>query len=253
MRYRKVYSKVSFLAVWAILLLSTASMVFLVSSTGYDGFDCFIKPETQSIPATDSPQETRTMPAADSIQENQSIVSSTGSIQETRSTPDIIMIPTFTVLPQEVVVNVSDTFSVFVFAENVTDMYGWQIRLCFDPKIVECINVSVPEQNVFSDGYPVSQALIDYNSTEFTKKPLQSINNDEGYVLAGDCLLGDNQTTFYGSGFLCKITFKAISSGSSQLVLALSDIQSTVTYCIDSRLGLTTPSVSNSKVAVLPE
>jgi hypothetical protein len=184
-------------------------------------------------------------------------VPTTGSTVTTQpasgtATSDATNETTFMVLPQEVVVNVNDTFFVSVFAENVQNMYGWQIKLCFDPTIVECVNVSVPAQQVFSDKYPVSQALIDYNSTEFTKRPLQSIKNDEGYVLAGDCLLGQNQTMFNGSGFLCQVTFKAVSSGSSNLTLSTSNVQSPQTFYVDQRIDQTIPALSNSTVTVLP-
>jgi len=132
-------------------------------------------------------------------------------------------------------------------------MYGWQVILFFDPTIVECLNVSVPGQQVFSDRYPVSQALIDFNSTEFTKRPLQSIQNGEGSVLAGDCLLGQNQTTFYGSGFLCQATFKALSSGSSNLALSTADVQPSRTYYLDEGIDLIIPSLSNGSITVLPK
>lgn len=179
-------------------------------------------------------------------------------VSATQSTPDIA-IPeatnetTFIVLPQEVGVNVGDTFFVSVFAENFRNMYGWQVILFFDPTIVECLNVSVPPQQVFSDRYPVSQALIDFNSTEFTRRPLQSIQNDEGFVLAGDSLLGRNQTTFYGSGFLCQATFKALSSGSSNLVFSKADVQPFWTSYLDEGLNDIIPSFSNSTITVLPK
>jgi hypothetical protein len=227
-------------------------MDFIVSSTGYDGLNCFPKPETRSTQVTDSIQEAQSpVSSTDSVQETQPIVPSTGLTQETQTTSDISVKTTFLVFPQDMVINVSDTFSILIFAENVTDMYSWQIALHFNPKIVECINVSVPEHNVFSNEYPVSQALIDYNSTEFTKKPLQSIKNNEGSVLAGDCLLGSDQATFFGSGFLCQVTFKAISAGVSDLTLYISSTDGLSTFYIHTGLKTTIPSVSNSKVTVL--
>lgn len=242
-------------AICAALLLSTASIVFFVSSTCYEGLDYSVKSETQPTPVADSIPETeiQSIPTNTSTQEDQSITSQTNSTQETEPAPDAIAETAFYVIPQGTIVNVNNTFSVLIFAANVTDLYGWQIRLSFDPKVVECVNVSLPEQNVFSFGYPVSQALVDYNSTEFTKRPLQYIDNKQGYVLAGDCLIGSNQTTFYGSGFLCKITFKAISSGYSKLTLIISDTNGLQTFCIHPGCKFTTHSVFSGEVTVYPE
>jgi hypothetical protein len=60
---------------------------------------------------------------------------------------------------------------------------------------------------------------MDYNSTEFRNPLLLEIENDEGRVLIGNSLLGTDQPNFNGSGGLCQIEFKAISSGSSNLTL----------------------------------
>ena len=230
--YCRTFSTVASFTVCVLLLLGVTLTGLFVSATG-------LTPTTQPTPTIGS-------------------VPITGAIQATDSTSDMAMPnaaneTTFIVLPQEVSVNVGDTFFVSVFAENVRNMYGWQVKLFFDPTIVECLNVSVPDQQVFSDRYPVSQALIDFNSTEFTKRPLQSIQNGEGFVLAGDCLLGQNQTTFYGSGVLCQATFKALSSGSSNLALSTADVQPSETYYVDEGIDPIIPSLSNSSVTVLPE
>jgi hypothetical protein len=161
----------------------------------------------------------------------------------------------FRVVPQKTIVNVSETFVVFVFAENVSDMYAWQVFLGFDSKIMECINVSLPEKHVFSSRDTVTHALMEYNSTEFNKRPLQSVKNNEGYVLAGDCLWV-NETTINGSGFLCQFTFRAISAGSSNLMLSEPDALFE-TYYLDSASLLVpgtrhiTPSLSDGQVTVI--
>jgi len=249
--YRGTFSKVAYLTVCIFLLLGITLIGLFVSATGST-------PTTQPTPTISSVPVTDVTPATDSTPVTQS-TRTTSPVSTTQSTPDMAMPNatnettngTFIVLPQEVSVNVGDTFFVSVFAENVRNMYGWQVILFFDPTIVECLNVSVPGQQVFSDRYPVSQALIDFNSTEFTKRPLQSVQNGEGFVLTGDCLLGRNQTTFYGSGFLCQVTFKALSSGSSNLALSTADVQPFRTYYLDEGLDLIIPSLSNSSITVL--
>ncbi len=126
----------------------------------------------------------------------------------------------FLMSPEEVFVGINDTFTIQVGIENATDMFGWQVYLHFEPEILECTNVFLPFDHVFSYGITVGGALVEYNSTEFTN-PLYRINNDEGRMLAGNCLLGANQSTFNGSGILCQIEFKAISTGSSIIQLCL--------------------------------
>jgi hypothetical protein len=243
-------SRIACLAVFVFLLLGVALIGLFVSATGSIP-TTQTTPPMSSLPMTGVTQVINSTPATQSTR-------TTGSVSTTQSTSDMVLPnaaneTTFMVLPQEVSVIVGDTFSVSVFAENVTNMYAWQVNFTFDSTIVECLNVSVPNQQVFSGKYPVSQALIDFNSTEFTERPLQSIQNDKGYVLAGDCLLGQNQPTFYGSGFLCQVTFKALVSGSSTLALSLGNDLLLGTYYLDEELNLTTPSLSNSTVTVLPK
>lgn len=251
MCYREAGSRVAYLAICIFLSLGITLAGLSVLATGP-------RLATRSKITTDSILTTGSVPMAQSMPTTQSTPTTGPTSAPAPDSPSIsvletILEPTFVMLPQEVVANSGDIFFVSVFAENVTNMYGWQIRLHFDPTIMECINVSIPAQNVFSEKYPVSQALVDYNDTEFTRRPLQSIENNEGYVVAGDCLLGQNQTTFYGSGLLCQVTFSAVSSGSSNLTLSTSDIQSGQTYFFDDTIELTTPSVSNSAVIVLPK
>ena len=152
---------------------------------------------------------------------------------------------TFTVLPQEVATKISDVFIIEVGVANATEMYSWQVCLFFDNTILECINVSLPHDYVFSYTYTVSDALMDYNSTEFKNPLLHKIKNNEGEVLIGACLLGKNQTNFNGSGGLCQIKFKAISLGSSSLTLSIEK-----TYYLGPTIYKTIPTVSNSEVIV---
>ncbi|MCW4043503.1 MAG: cohesin domain-containing protein [Candidatus Bathyarchaeota archaeon] len=141
---------------------------------------------------------------------------------------------TFTMFPKEVSVMVNDTFAIQVGVENVTDMYAWQVYLHFNPEMLECVNVYLPFDHVFSYGIMVGGALVGYNATMFTS-PLQRVWNDEGRVLTGDCLLGANQSTFNGSGALCQIEFRMISTGSSFVRLRLYS-NKFGSYILDSKL-----------------
>ena len=160
---------------------------------------------------------------------------------------------TFTTFPPEVTTKVGDTFNIQVSVANVADMYAWQVHLFFDNTILECINVSLPHDYVFSYVYTVGDALMGYNSAEFRNPLQQKINNDEGWVLIGDCLLGSNQPNFNGSGSLCQIEFKAISLGSSNLTLSIDPTWFGTYYLGPApQHELTTPIVSNSEVIVHP-
>ena len=175
---------------------------------------------------------------------------------ESKREPDSIVDPftTFSVVPREVAAKVGDTFVVEVSAADVADMYAWQVHLFFDNAILECVDVSLPDDYVFSYAYTVGDALMDHNGTEF-ENPLQlKIRNDEGWVLVGDCLLGSDQPNFNGSGSLCQIEFKAISSGSSSLMLSI-DPTSFGTYYVSPAPSFEsgTPIVSNCEVFVHSE
>lgn len=154
---------------------------------------------TPNLPATTSTQTPSTV-TSEAIDKN----------------PDL----TFDLLPQNLSVTVGDTLAVTIAIKNVTDMYAWQVNICFDSTVLQCTRVSLPSNNVFCNSVNV---------------PLQSIRNDEGWVLAGGCLLGANQTSFNGSGILCQLEFKAVSPGSTVLKLA-PDSAPFSTYIITSSL-----------------
>ena len=72
--------------------------------------------------------------------------------------------------------------------------------------------------------------------------PLKKVQNDEGWVLAGDCLLGAVQPTFTGSGVLCQIEFKAFSPGQTALTLLHDFAHDFQTFTLNFDLEATTSS-----------
>jgi hypothetical protein len=126
---------------------------------------------------------------------------------------------TFSMFPGDIQVGVGDTFIVTCAIGNVKDMYAWEVYVRYDPVVLECLGASFSSDYVFSSKVTVSGALANYDNVDFPAGPLQRVDNVEGWVLAGDSLLGVDSPTFYGSGVLCQIKFKAISSGSTQLAL----------------------------------
>lgn len=152
---------------------------------------------------------------------------------------------TFAMLPNEVRVKNGETFIVTFSIQNVKDMYGWQVFVLYDPAVLECLGVSLSSDYVLSSKVTVSGALTSYDSADFPSGPLQRVVNSEGWVLAGDCLLGADQATFYGSGTLCQIHFKAISPGASPIVLSNDLRQVFQTYILNYDL---TPITSSSPI-----
>jgi len=161
----------------------------------------------------------------------------------TRMTIDPKM--TYTMLPNEVHVKDGETFIETFFIQNVEDMYAWQVYVRYDPTVLECLGVSLSSDYLLSSKVTVSGALTSYDSVDFPSGPLQKVDNSEGWVLAGDCLLGADQADFQGSGTLCQIHFKAISPGASPLVLSNDIKQTFQTYILNFDL---TPITSSSPI-----
>ncbi|MCJ7424077.1 cohesin domain-containing protein [Candidatus Bathyarchaeota archaeon] len=171
-------------------------------------------------------------------------LSATGSIQRSSSVDSLALDQNpgmvLDLFPRNLSVTVGDTFVVTATVENVTDLYAWQVYACFDRNVLECLGVSLPFNSIFSNSLTTSGLLKGYNATEFPQVPLQNVQIDEGWVLAGDCLVGTNQTTFNGSGILCQLEFKAVSPGSTTLGLLNDSDHVFQTYILTSDLTIVT-------------
>lgn len=159
----------------------------------------------------------------------------------------------FDLLPSTAKVAVGDTFSVMVVVRNAANMFGWQIYVRYDPAVVECLGAVFPTGYVYSGSITVSGALASFDPTQFNGSPIQKVCNDEGWVGAGDCLLGLTQPTFDGSGYLCQLDFKAVSQGSTVLALLHEPGSLIQTYTMNPEISLTTSSSpSYATVNVVP-
>jgi hypothetical protein len=113
-------------------------------------------------------------------------------------------IATVFVAPDEVTVEVNDTFQVFVNVSMVSKLQGFDFMLSYDAKALECLNL---EEGTF----------LSASGTTFVVK--REINN------SFTCCLGRLWfvVVIYGTGFsdgngtLAVITFKAISTGETEL------------------------------------
>ncbi|MGD8545429.1 MAG: cohesin domain-containing protein [Candidatus Bathyarchaeota archaeon] len=186
-----------------------------------------------------------TSPVIGSLSFTESNDSTSGRYPNDRIDPNMA----FLMFPEEISVNVNDTFSIIVGVENATDMFGWQVYLTFNSNMLNCTNVYLPFEHVFSYGTTVGSALIEYNATEFTN-PLYRIMNNESWVIAGNCFLGKNQSTFNGSGTLCHIEFRVTSMGVSPIKLLLySNFDS---YILDSRISAVKPLLPAKSMVTCP-
>ncbi len=173
-------------------------------------------PEKYSIPRKESLEAEKSLPSQESLSSEESSVPYV--IEYKTDMVDENM--TFFILPGEVSVKINDTFSIQIGVENATDMFGWQVFLLFDTQILECTDIYMPSDEVFSYGVTAGEALVEYNATEFTN-PIYRIYDDEGEILVGNCLLGSNQSNFNGSGILFEADFRGISTGISAIELRM--------------------------------
>jgi len=93
------------------------------------------------------------------------------------------------------------TFTVNVTVAGVSEVYGWQVNITFNPQILNVENVS--------EGSFLKQA----NKTVFMK----TIDNTDGYVLLASTFYPVPEHGVSGSGLLAQVTFTVKGSGSSSL------------------------------------
>jgi hypothetical protein len=101
--------------------------------------------------------------------------------------------------------SVGSFFDVFVDISDVTDLYGFQFNVTFDPTILSAVGVT---EGAFLPGG---------GSTFFIPG---TIDNTTGAIgLTGDSLLGPS-VGLSGSGTLADISFRALSGGTSPIDLS---------------------------------
>jgi len=113
--------------------------------------------------------------------------------------------------PATSVVVVYTTFKVNVNIADASDpgVYAYEFRLYYNNSLLKGIDVTFPEGHFLTPTRP---------GDIFILQPI--INQSEGYIWVGACLLGDESAC--GNGTLVTITFKAEKIGSSNL---------TISYC----------------------
>jgi len=137
--------------------------------------------------------------------------------------------PTVQAKPWNNYANVGESVRVNIRVYDVTDLYTWQIKLHYNPEVLEFREIWLPDDHVFSEAKYVAP----------------SPNVKEDYVMYGACLLDDAEP-FSGSGILCEMHFKAKARGSSSLKL-----DGEGTFLLDSESNAMSIQIVNSWVDVL--
>jgi len=107
------------------------------------------------------------------------------------------------IVPASVVVNPGEMFIVDVEVHDVVDLYGLDIRLVFDPTILEAQEI-------------VAGAFLPHTVFE-ADRTVDNAAGEVRYVVA----LMPPSTALNGSGVLARVTFRARSPGSSELHLSV--------------------------------
>jgi hypothetical protein len=155
-------------------------------------------------------------------------------------------VPVFTnvsIMPNNVVVVVGQTFSVDVWINNVTDMAGWDIDLLWNSSVLTCIQAQVntpPEWGGTAfDWFNKTAADVDanavYTAWQFGPGIINNYNAlygelcDDYNITCGLYEKGEcwgprgspYENTFSGSLVIVTLTFQALQAGSTSLGLSL--------------------------------
>jgi len=136
-----------------------------------------------------------------------------------------------TVVPEEVVVTVNETFKVDIWINNVTNMAGWQVILLWNKQIIKCVDAQVntpPEWGgVGFDWFNKTEA--DVNSSEaytawlFGSGIENDYNDTYGRYVKAECF-GPRGSIYHnvfdGSIPVVTLTFQALQTGSTPLSLS---------------------------------
>jgi uncharacterized repeat protein (TIGR02543 family) len=102
------------------------------------------------------------------------------------------------VTPSFITVNVGETFTITLFLQATEEVHAYQVALCWNPNIIECIT-KLPTS--FFPAFPI--------------QPPESPNNVEGWLAAAAILPERRYVT--GTGDILAITFRAKAAGKTPI------------------------------------
>ena len=168
--------------------------------------------------------------------------------------------PIFTslaVVPAEVAVNLSQTFTVEVWINNVTGMAGWQIELVWNRDIIKCVEAQVDTPSEWGgaafDWFNKTAADVDpkavYTAWQFGSGIDNNYNATCGVYFKAECMgphgSGYNNP-FNGSLAIVTLTFQALRAGSTSLYFSKDDYNSIGGYYE----GMTVANSNPSPIAI---
>jgi hypothetical protein len=164
-----------------------------------------------------------------------------------------------TVVPEQAVVNLSQTFTVEVWINNVTGMAGWEIRLVWNRDIIKCVKAQVntpPEWGgIPFDWFNKTESDVDpnavYTAWQFAPGIENEYNETCGQYFKAECFGprgSDYHNTFTGSIPVVTLTFQALQTGSTSLILFKTEYDKTGKSLID-REGIKIGDRNANKIA----
>ncbi len=99
-------------------------------------------------------------------------------------------------------VSVGNSFTVDLSVADVADLFTWQIKLLYDPTVLNCTSADYPATGYIFEGHAVIPVV-------------PTIDNTVGFVTFGASLVGADIAS--GSGIMCQITFEVMAVGESSL------------------------------------
>lgn len=99
-------------------------------------------------------------------------------------------------------INPGSNIRINLTISDITDLFTWQIKVIYNPVLLNCTNASYPSDNVFA-GKPVIPVV-------------PAIDSVGGSVIFGASLVG-SAAGFTGSGRLCQLDFTVLGRGFSNM------------------------------------
>lgn len=149
----------------------------------------------------------------------------------------ISVIPASQIVGEEGIEPPTDPFVINITLTDFIDVYTWQIRILFDPALLNVSSAIYPADHIFAGKTTAPAAPI--------------INNAEGYVLFGNTLVGAVPGIDGTSAVLCQIEIRGIRAGVSSLTFRTTGAGST--FILDSEGLDITYTANNGEVTVIPE
>jgi len=103
--------------------------------------------------------------------------------------------------------NVGDTFTADVMVYNISQLFGWQVNITFNPVLINVVDIYTTDDHVLAGQTTLPVSKI--------------IDNENGYVVWG-LTLGPGGTPFSGSGRICQILFQIIKAPQKGEILTCS-------------------------------